>query len=80
MSRVRENRMPGSMRRREETGTSRAHTRRAVLAPPADPTATRRRAQCRFARMASAGAGHIGRSHVPLLCQEIERFLDGVGG
>jgi hypothetical protein len=31
---------PGSMRRREETGTSRARTCRTVLAPPADPTAT----------------------------------------
>jgi hypothetical protein len=40
VSRVRENRMPGSMRRREETGTSRAHTCRTVVAPPADPTAT----------------------------------------
>jgi hypothetical protein len=35
------NRMPGSMRRREESGTNglRAPT---VLAPPADPTATAR--------------------------------------
>jgi hypothetical protein len=41
VSRVRENRMPGSMRRREESGTSRARTRRTVLAPPADPTLTR---------------------------------------
>jgi hypothetical protein len=39
VSRVRENRMPGSMRRREESGTSRARTCRTVLAPPADPTA-----------------------------------------
>lgn len=40
VSRVRENRMPGSMRRREETDTSRARTRRTVLAPPADTTLT----------------------------------------
>jgi hypothetical protein len=40
VSRVRENRMPGSMRRREESGTSRACTLRTVLAPPADPTTT----------------------------------------
>src|SRR5215218_6509788 len=37
-SRVRENRMHGSRRRREETGTSR-HCRTA-LAPPADPTSS----------------------------------------
>jgi hypothetical protein len=40
VSRVRENRTPGSMRRREETDTSRARTCRTVLAPPADPTVT----------------------------------------
>jgi hypothetical protein len=56
VSRVRENRMPGSMRRREESGTSRARTCRTALAPPADPTATgwHRR---RLARLAEAGAG-----------------------
>jgi hypothetical protein len=39
VSRVRENRMPGSMRRREEPGTN-GHSAPTVLAPPADPTLT----------------------------------------
>ena len=56
VSRVRENRMPGSMRRREESGTSRARTCRKGLAPPADPTATGWHWR-RLARLAEAGAG-----------------------
>ena len=39
MSRVRENRTPGSMRRREESGANGLRAPR-LLAPPADPTAT----------------------------------------
>jgi hypothetical protein len=40
VSRVRENRTPESMQRRQQSGASRACTRRTLLGPPADATAT----------------------------------------